>query len=92
MQNQNKPFLTTTEETGQTGTPRKAGRKPLFTDEVQREAIRVWEQRDSLPPGMKLDEFLAEKFGRAADGALVVPPNTFLGWRKKFMTRQVTQS
>lgn len=92
MQKQNKPFLTTTGEAGQTGMLRKAGRRSMFTDEVQREAIRVWEQRDSLIPGKKLDEFLAEKFGRTVDGAPVVPPDTFFGWRKKFMRRQVTQS
>lgn len=64
----------------------------MFTDEAKREAIRVWEQRDSLLPGKKLDEFLAEKFGMTADGALVVPPDTFFCWRKKFMRRQVMQS
>ncbi len=64
----------------------------MFTDEAQREAIRVWEQRDALAPGMKLDEFLAEKFGRTADGAPIVPPHTFFGWRKKFMRSQVKQS
>jgi hypothetical protein len=92
MQNQNEPFLATTEEGGQPGMPCNTSRKPMFTDEAKREAIRAWEQRDTLAPGMKLDEFLERKFGVTPDGAPLVPTQTFFGWRKKFMRSQVKQS
>lgn len=64
----------------------------MFDDNTRREAILAWEQRDTLTPGMRLDEFLAEKFGVTPDGAPVVPTQTFFGWRKKLKSSQVNQA
>lgn len=92
MQNQNEPLLTTTEETEQTAMPLNHGRKSMITDEAKREAILAWEQRDTLAPGMRLDEFLEKKFGSTPDGVPLVPTQTFFDWRKRFMKSQANQS
>lgn len=63
-----------------------SGRKSTFDEQVKRELVMAWEQRDKTQ-FITLADFLVEKLGVHPDGSPVISIDTFWGWRKRFKTK-----
>jgi len=64
---------------------RNRGKPPRFPKEQIRKAVIKWESRDPSTTALTLEQFLAQEFGSAPDGILLMATTTFYDWRRRIL-------
>lgn len=63
--------------------PPKRGRPAMHSIDEWIPVVSAWENRDRWRNTLTLSEFLAERFGRNADGSPLMSANSYYDWKKR---------